>query len=70
MLIAKDEPTYVKLQSQFINRTIKKRYLALLDGIVKQPSGFIDLPLRVDLNDRPRQLVCYEHGKPFFNCGV
>lgn len=64
MLIAKDEPTYVKLQSQFINRTIKKRYLALLDGIVKQPSGFIDLPLRVDLNDRPRQLVCYEHGKP------
>lgn len=64
MLIAKDEPTYVKLQSQFINRTIKKRYLALLDGIVKQPTGFIDLPLRVDLNDRPRQLVCYEHGKP------
>ena len=25
--------------------------------------GFIDLPLRVDLDDRPRQLVCYEHGK-------
>ena len=24
----------------------------------------IELPLRVDLNDRPRQLVCYEHGKP------
>lgn len=64
MLIAKDEPTYVKLQSQFINRTIKKRYVALLDGIVKQKTGTIDLPLRVDLNDRPRQLVCYDHGKP------
>ncbi|MFT6754283.1 MAG: tRNA pseudouridine32 synthase/23S rRNA pseudouridine746 synthase, partial [Candidatus Azotimanducaceae bacterium] len=23
----------------------------------------IDLPLRVDLDDRPRQVVCYEHGK-------
>ncbi|WP_291138254.1 RluA family pseudouridine synthase [Flavobacterium sp. UBA7663] len=64
MLIAKDEETYVKLQSQFIKRTIKKRYIALLDGILEENEGFIDLPLRVDLDDRPRQLVCYEHGKP------
>jgi tRNA pseudouridine32 synthase / 23S rRNA pseudouridine746 synthase len=63
MLIAKDEATYVKLQSQFIKRTIKKRYVALLDGILEANEGFIDLPLRVDLDDRPRQLVCYEHGK-------
>jgi tRNA pseudouridine32 synthase/23S rRNA pseudouridine746 synthase len=64
MLIAKDEETYVKLQSQFIKRTIKKRYAALLDGVLEENEGFIDLPLRVDLDDRPRQLVCYEHGKP------
>ena len=64
MLIAKDEATYVKLQSQFIKRTIKKRYVALLDGILEANEGYIDLPLRVDLDDRPRQLVCYEHGKP------
>ena len=63
LLIAKDEETYVKLQSQFIKRTIKKRYVALLDGVLKEKEGFIDLPLRVDLDDRPRQLVCYEHGK-------
>jgi tRNA pseudouridine32 synthase/23S rRNA pseudouridine746 synthase len=63
MLIAKDEETYVKLQSQFIKRTIKKRYIALLDGILEANEGCIDLPLRVDLDDRPRQLVCYEHGK-------
>lgn len=63
MLIAKEEETYVKLQSQFIKRTIKKRYVALLDGILEENEGFIDLPLRVDLDDRPRQLVCYEHGK-------
>ena len=64
MLIAKDEEMYVKLQSQFIKRTIKKRYVALLDGVLEKNEGFIDLPLRVDLNDRPRQLVCFEHGKP------
>ena len=64
LLIAKNEETYVKLQSQFIKRTIKKRYVALLDGVLTEKEGIIDLPLRVDLDDRPRQLVCYEHGKP------
>ncbi len=64
MLIAKTEEAYLNLQSQFIKRTIKKCYEALLDGIVNGDEGFIDLPLRVDLEDRPRQLVCYEYGKP------
>ena len=64
MLIAKNEATAVQLQSQFINRTIKKRYVALLDGLLDRKYGYVDLPLRVDLDDRPRQLVCYEHGKP------
>ncbi|WP_353076554.1 pseudouridine synthase [Flavobacterium sp.] len=63
MLIAKNEAIAVQLQSQFINRTIKKRYVALLDGLLEKSHGYIDLPLRVDLEDRPRQLVCYEHGK-------
>lgn len=64
LLIAKSEEIYKKLQSQFIKRTVKKRYVALLDGIVKQPEGIINLPLRVDLDNRPNQLVCYEYGKP------
>ncbi len=63
MLIAKNEIVYKKLQRQFINRTVKKRYVAILDGIIKPLKGTIDLPLRVDLEDRPRQLVCFEHGK-------
>lgn len=64
LLISKSEEIYKKLQSQFIKRTVKKRYVALLDGIVKQPEGTINLPLRVDLDNRPNQLVCYEYGKP------
>lgn len=63
MLIAKTEEAYLDLQSQFIKRTVSKCYEALLDGILVEKSGFIDLPLRVDLEDRPRQLVCYEYGK-------
>ncbi len=63
MLIAKSLPIHKILQKQFMDRTIKKRYIALLDGEVKEDKGKIDLPLRPDLDDRPRQLVCYEHGK-------
>lgn len=63
MLIAKSEEVYKNLQSQFIKRTVQKKYVALLDGIVTKDEGFIDLPLRVDLDNRPNQLVCYEHGK-------
>ena len=63
MLIAKSLEVHKVLQKQFIDRTIKKRYVALLDGILKEDKGVIDLPLRPDFEDRPRQLVCYEDGK-------
>ena len=64
MLIALTREAHKILQRQFIKRTVKKRYVALLEGELKEDAGIIDLPLRVDLDDRPRQLVCYEHGKP------
>lgn len=63
MLIAKSENIYKILQQQFIKRQVKKRYIAVLDGTPKKEEGFIDLPLRLDIDDRPRQLVCFEHGK-------
>lgn len=63
LLVAKNKDAHEYLQWQFIKRTVKKRYVALLEGELQQTSGLIDLPLRVDLDDRPRQLVCYEHGK-------
>ena len=64
LLVAKNEKTHKNLQKQFIDRTIKKRYVALLNGKLKKDKGIIELPLRVDLNNRPRQLVCETHGKP------
>lgn len=63
MLVAKSMEVHKFLQSQFIKRTVKKRYVALLDGLVLEEEGVIDLPLRTDWNERPKQLVCYEHGK-------
>ncbi|MEC6797879.1 pseudouridine synthase [Photobacterium sp. S4TG1] len=64
IVIALTKDAHKALQKQFIERTAEKRYVALLDGIAEQDHGEINLPMRVDLDDRPRQLVCYEHGKP------
>ncbi|MBL0098883.1 MAG: RNA pseudouridine synthase [Saprospiraceae bacterium] len=64
MLIAKTKEIHQHLQSQFIKRKIKKKYVAILDGCITGTEGEIDLPIRVDLDDRPRQLVCYQYGKP------
>jgi len=64
LVIALTKDSHKNLQKQFTKRTIKKRYCALLDGILTEDEGIIDLPLRVDLDDRPRQLVCYDYGKP------
>lgn len=64
MVFAKTMQAYHSLQEQFLKRTVKKRYVALLDGVVASSEGIIDLPLRVDLDNRPHQLVCYDYGKP------
>lgn len=62
MVVALKTEAYHHLQRQFLARSIYKRYIALLDGIV-EGRGTISLPLRPDLDDRPRQLVDKEYGK-------
>jgi len=67
LLAAKDRDTYVALQRQFSEHAIEKRYVAWLDGTVaaeRGRRGVIDLPLRVDLDDRPRQIFDPLRGKP------
>lgn len=63
LVLALNKESHKILQQQFIKRKVHKRYIALLEGNIEHDNGFIDLPLRVDLDDRPRQMVCYEHGK-------
>lgn len=64
LLVAKTKTIHQNLQAQFKNRTVKKRYIALLDGSVLSDEGTIDLPLCPDPTDRPRQVVNKEYGKP------
>lgn len=64
MLIAKSKRVHQNLQAQFKNRLVRKRYVALLEGIVPKDKGTVDLPLCLNPLDRPRQMVHTEHGKP------
>mgnify|MGYP002578509255 FL=1 len=64
LIIAKDKKTHQHLQAQFKNRSIRKKYIALLDGIVPEDEGTIELPLCPNPLDRPRQMVNTQYGKP------
>ena len=79
LVLARTEEAYVELQRQFASRETVKRYEAVLSGVPTQnsklktqnssaqPSGCLEaisLPLIADINDRPRQCVDMEHGKP------
>ena len=64
LIIAKDKKTHQHLQAQFKNRSIRKKYIAVLDGIVPEDEGTIELSLCPNPLDRPRQMVDTQYGKP------
>lgn len=63
LVAALDEATYVALQAQFLARLVEKRYVAWLEGELREERGTITLPLRVDFEQRPRQVVDFAHGR-------
>ena len=72
LLVAKTKEVHQHLQAQFASRSIKKRYVAVLDGATATVektalppgrTGRIELPLCLNPLDRPRQMVSSEHGK-------
>ena len=63
ILVAKTMEAYHQLQAQFEAHTVKKKYLALVEGVPRKEHGVIDLPLSSDPLNRPMQVVDHEHGK-------
>lgn len=63
LLAAKDKDVHAGLQTLFETRSIKKEYTAVLDGVPQCMEGEISLPICLNPQDRPRQMVDYEYGK-------
>ncbi|MBW4466537.1 MAG: RluA family pseudouridine synthase [Pegethrix bostrychoides GSE-TBD4-15B] len=64
LLLAKTLPTYRQVSQQFAQRQVQKTYEVLLAGRLDRASGCIDLPLWGDPDQRPRQVVDWQRGKP------
>ena len=54
LLVAKNDFAHAKLAEGFRLRTIKKTYLALVQGLLKEERGRIELPIARDPNRRSR----------------
>lgn len=61
MLVALSKPIVKNLNTQFSNRTVKKVYQAVLDGVLKNDIGIIDLPIAKGVF--PLQTICDKTGK-------
>ena len=57
LIVAKTAEAYHHLQDQFTARTVKKKYLALVEGTPRSEHGVIDLPLSSDPMNRPLQIM-------------
>ncbi|MFT5129670.1 MAG: tRNA pseudouridine32 synthase/23S rRNA pseudouridine746 synthase [Rhodothermales bacterium] len=63
MVVALTKASQRHLSIQFQERLPKKRYEALLDGILDAENGTIELPFRLDVDNRPHQIYDEVHGK-------
>ena len=66
MVLALTTEAHRNLSIQFQNRTVKKQYLAVLEGIVAEEQGEIRLAFRLDVTHRPYQIYDPARGK----CGI
>jgi tRNA pseudouridine32 synthase/23S rRNA pseudouridine746 synthase len=64
MLLARHKAAHRALSLQFQERRVDKSYTAVVAGVTRDEKGEIDLPLRCDWPNRPRQMVDPLQGKP------
>ncbi|MBP6113265.1 MAG: RluA family pseudouridine synthase [Acinetobacter sp.] len=63
LMFAKHRDAEVAVSKMFQARTVKKNYIALVQGKLPD-TGRIEVPLITDWENRPRQIVHFELGKP------
>lgn len=63
LMFAKHRDAEVAVSKMFQARTVKKNYIALVQGKLAE-SGSVEVPLITDWENRPRQIVHFELGKP------
>lgn len=63
MVLGLTQTAHDRLSRDFEQRKVHKEYEALVEGLILEQSGTIELPLRLDVDNRPHQIVDFENGK-------
>ena len=63
MLVAKNEFTHEKLSEMIGKKDVERKYLAIVDGLIKHDTGTIDAPIGRDVNNRQKMAVTDVNGK-------
>ena len=64
IVMAKSKWVHGRLGIQFEKRLTRKAYVARVFGVVAEDEGLVDLPLATDWENKPRQRVDHERGRP------
>lgn len=63
LLISKTNEAHKILSEDFKNKKIKRKYIALVSGIIKEDKGKINAPIGRSLNDRKKMCVTEKNSK-------
>src|SRR3569623_2180614 len=64
IVLALDKDAQRELSRQFAERTVEKRYIAVVCGCPAEPEGVIELPMRKDFDRPPRHMIDSVDGRP------
>lgn len=63
LLVAKNDLAHQDLALQLKNHTVKREYLALVQGVMMEPGGLIEAPIGRDVKDRQKMAVVLKNSK-------
>lgn len=63
MLVAKNDFTHEKLSEMIAKKEVERKYLAIVDGVIKHETGTIDAPIGRDINNRQKMAVTDQNAK-------
>ncbi len=63
LIMAFSKEAHRTLSMEFESGEVEKEYEAVLEGVIKEDEGIISAPIRLDVDNRPYQIVDFEQGK-------
>ncbi|TWM38031.1 Ribosomal large subunit pseudouridine synthase D [Bacillus licheniformis] len=63
LMVAKNDMAHESLVNQLVNKTVTRKYTALVHGVIPHDHGTIDAPIGRDKKDRQSMTVTRENGK-------